>query len=223
MRALMLQKVHSSHQGVNACIRRARDVLFWPGLREEIENMVSQCETCNRFLPKQQKEPMMTAEIPSRPWQVIAQDLFSLHNKHYLVTVDYYSDFWELDYLPDTSSATVIEHTKAHFARYGIPDKVISDNGPQFRSQEYATFVKTWGFTHITSSPYHSRSNGKAEAAVKIAKSLLHKDDSDLFLAILNWRNTPTESSEYSPSQKLYIPDEPGPRNPSLPSSSKER
>ena len=116
MRALMLQKVHSSHQGVNACIRRARDVLFWPGIRGEIENMVSQCETCNRFLPKQQKEPMMTAEIPSRPWQVIAQDLFSLNNKHYLVTVDYYSDFWELDYLPDTSSAMLIEHTKAHFA-----------------------------------------------------------------------------------------------------------
>ena len=81
---------------------------------------------------------------------------------------------------------------------------MISDNGPQFRSQEYATFVKAWGFTHITSSPYHSRSNGKAEAAVKIAKSLLHKDDNDPFLAILNWRNTPTESSEYSPSQKLH-------------------
>ena len=77
--------------------------------------MASQSETFNHFLPKQQKEPMMTAEIPSRSWQVIAQDLFSLHNKHHL-------DFWELDYLPDTSSATLIEHTKAHFARYGIPD-----------------------------------------------------------------------------------------------------
>ena len=131
-------------------------------------------------------------------------DCRDTHSKQYLVTVDYYSDFWELDYLPDTSSATLIEHTKAHFARYGIPDKVISDNGPQFRSQEYATFVKAWVFTHITSSPYHSRTNGKAEGAVKIAKSLLRKDDSDPFLAILNWRNIPTESSEYSPSQKLH-------------------
>ena len=81
---------------------------------------------------------------------------------------------------------------------------MISDNGPQFRSQEYTSFVKAWGFTHITSSQNHGRSNGKAEAAVKITKSLLCKDDSDPFLAILNWRNTPTESSEYSPSQKLH-------------------
>ena len=79
---------------------------------------------------------MMTSEIPCRPWQIIAQDPFLLHNKHYRITVDYYSDFWELDRLSDTSSATLIEHTKAHFARYKIPDKVISDNGPQFRSQE---------------------------------------------------------------------------------------
>ena len=146
----------------------------------------------------------MTSEIPCRPWQVIAQDLFFLHYKHYLVTVDYYSDFWKLDYLSDTSSATLIEHTKAHFARYGIPDKVISDNGPQFRSQEYASFAKAWDFTHITSSPYHNQSNGKVEAAVKIAKILLHKDYGDPYLAMLNWWNTPTESSEYSPSQKLH-------------------
>ena len=82
MRAVTLQKVHSSHQGVNACLRRAKDVVFWPGLKGEIQNLVSLCETCNNFLTKQQKEPMMTPEIPCRPWQVIAQDLFFLHNKH---------------------------------------------------------------------------------------------------------------------------------------------
>ena len=59
----------------------------------------------------------------------------------------------------------------------------------------------------MTSSPYHSQSNGKAESAVKIAKTLLkkaRKDDADIYQAILNWRNTPTECSEYSPSQKLH-------------------
>ena len=72
---------------------------------------------------------------------------------------------------------------------------IIPHNGPQFRFQEYETFAKAWDFTHLTSSPYHSRSNGKAEVAVKIVKSLLRKDDGDPFLAMLNWQNTPTESS----------------------------
>ena len=124
-----------------------------------------------------------------------------------MVSIDYYSDFWELDQLPDTLSTTVITRTKAHFAHYGIPDKVITDNGPQFRSQEYERFAKDWDFTHITSSPYHSQSNGKAEAAVKIAKHLIRKaskDHQDPYLSILNWRNTPTEGSEYSPAQKLH-------------------
>ena len=89
MRAVMLQKVHSSHEGVNACLRRAKDVVYWPGLKGEIQNLVSLCETCHNFLTKQQKEPMMTSEIPCRPWQIIAQDLFLLHSKHYLITVDY--------------------------------------------------------------------------------------------------------------------------------------
>ena len=205
MRSSMLKKVHESHQGAEACIRRAKDVLFWPGMNGEITNMVSQCAACNEYLSQQQKEPMMTPAIPTRPWQVVAQDLFIINRENFLITVDYFSDYWELDQLPDTLSSTVIAKTKEHFGRYGIPETVISDNGPQFRSHEYTTFAKDWDFTHVTSSPYHSQSNGKAESAVKIAKSLLkkaRKDDADIYQAILNWRNT--ECSEYSPSQKLH-------------------
>ena len=207
MRPLMLKKAHESHHGAGASIRKAKDVIFWPGMNSEIYNMVSQCPVCNDYLVKQQKEPMMTPEIPTRPWQVVAQDLFILDRENFLITVDYFSDFWELDQLPDTLSSTVVTKTKQHFGRYGIPEKVISDNGPQFRSQGYTKFAKDWDFTHISTSPYHSQSNGKAESAVKIAKSLLKKarrDRTDIHLSILNWRNTPTDASDYSPSQKLH-------------------
>lgn len=207
MRPDMLKKAHENHQGAEATIRRAKDVLFWPGMNGDIHNVVSQCSLCNEYLTKQQKEPMMTPEIPTRPWQVVAQDLFTLDRENFLITVDYFSDFWELDQLPDTLSSTVVTKTKQNFSRYGIPEKVISDNGPQFCSQEYTKFAQEWDFTHLSSSPYHSQGNGKAESAVKIAKSLLKKtkrDGTDIHMSILNWRNTPTEASEYSPSQKLH-------------------
>ena len=63
----------------------------------------------------------------------------------------------------------VIDRMKAHFARYRI---VVTDNGPQFRSQEYETFAAMWEFTHTSSLPYHSQSNvnAKKESAVKIPK-----------------------------------------------------
>ena len=74
----------------------------------------------------------MSSETPTTPWAIVAQDLFTLVGKSYLITVDYYGDFWELDAVADTSSETIIVYTKAHFAQYGISEKVITDNEPQF-------------------------------------------------------------------------------------------
>ena len=175
-------------------------------MTSEIKDKVGQCSTCNEYLNKQQREPLMTYEILTRPWKMVAQDLFTLRHVEYLVTVDYYSDYWELDLVSDTTSETVVGCTKAHFARHGIPETVVTDNGTQFVARAYEEFATEWEFQHVTTSPYHSQSNGKVEAAVKIAKRLIKKakkDKKDIQLAILNWQNTPTEGSHSSPIQKL--------------------
>ena len=134
-------------------------------------------------------------------------DLFSCLGKEYLITVDYYFDFWELDLLPaNPTAASVITKCKINFSRHGIPKKVVSDNGSQFVSEEFANFAKEWEFSHKPTSPYHSRSNAKAEAAVKIVKTMLkkaHRDKKDPWLAILDWRSTPTEQIGTSPVQRL--------------------
>lgn len=108
--------------------------------------------------------------------------------------------------MPDTKATTVIKKLKAHFARYGIPNTVVSDNGPQYASQEFQRFSQLWEFEHKTSSPGYPQSNGKAESAVKTAKRLLHKakaSGQDPYLALLDHRNTPTQGLESSPAQRL--------------------
>eukprot|EP00731_Ephydatia_muelleri_P018174 Em0011g214a len=70
-------------------------------------------------------------------------------------------------------------------------------------SSEFQAFAKSWDFQHTVSSPYHSQSNGKAEAAVKIAKRIF-KRSSDPYLALLEWRNTPTVGLGASPCQRLF-------------------
>ena len=112
----------------------------------------------------------MPHNIPDRPWEKIGVDLFELNSKNYLITVDYLSNFWEIDRLYDLGSKTVISKLKSHFARYGIPSTVVSDNGPQFSSEDFAKFARTWEFDHYTISPRHSHANGKVEPAVKTAK-----------------------------------------------------
>ncbi|KAI0227412.1 hypothetical protein LSAT2_022149, partial [Lamellibrachia satsuma] len=110
---------------------------------------------------------LLSHDIPSRPWSRVGVDLFHLHDQNYLITVDYFSNFFEVYKLSVTSAAQVITKLRIHFARFGVPDKVISDNGPQFACEEFKLLAKRWEFEHITSSPRYPQSNGKVENAVK--------------------------------------------------------
>ena len=100
--------------------------------------------------------------------------MFELDGKVYMISVGYFSNFWEIDRLENTQSSTVIKKPKAHFARYGSPCVVVSDKGLQFTSANFENFSRD--FEHRTSSPYNSQSNCKAESAVKTAKALLRKN-----------------------------------------------
>jgi hypothetical protein len=189
--------------GVEKTIRRARDALFWPGMAKQITSYIYQCAVCQKHRYSNAKEPLISHDVPDRPWQNIAADLFSFDNKDYLVTVDYYSRYFEVDALPNTQSTTVIRKLKVHMARYGICDKLMTDNGPQFSAENFADFAREWGFSHVTSSPLHPISNGLAEKTVSIVKRLFKKakeSQKDPYLAILEYRNTPLEVG-FSPNQ----------------------
>ena len=90
-------------------------------------------------------------------------------------TIDDISGFFEIDRLYDLKVSTVIRKLRTHMARYGVPDEVVSDSGSQYTSREFKNFAKEYGFNHVTTSPYHHQSNGRAESAVKEAKKILKK------------------------------------------------
>ncbi|CAB3986195.1 Transposon Ty3-G Gag-Pol poly [Paramuricea clavata] len=78
--------------------------------------------------------------------------------------------FWEIDLLENVKAKTVIRKMKSKFARYGVPDLCVSDNGPQFVSEEYHKISESWKFQRVTSSPRHPQSNGRVENAVQAVK-----------------------------------------------------
>ena len=206
MRPEVKSKIHSSHQGVEVCLRKARDTVFWPNMNAEVRDQIQQCSVCNEFQVKNQKQPMQSHHLPDRPWSRVATDQFKLFGKEFIVLVDFFSDFIEVKHLQENTSSVVIEFLKEQFSRYGIPDTLITDNGPQFTSDEFRHFLRDWEFLHVSSSPHHHKSNGKVESAVKVAKSLLkkaQKDNKDPWLAILDQRNTPSEVLGTSPAQRL--------------------
>ncbi len=108
LRSDMKLKLHSSHLGIDGCLHQACEAIFWPGMSSKIRQYIATCDICRTFESSQQKETLMNHETPSRPWDRIGTDLFAWNSKDFLVTVDYYSNFWEIDLLTDTSSNTVI-------------------------------------------------------------------------------------------------------------------
>ena len=130
--------------GIVKCKRRAKDVLFWPGMGRDIEEQIATCETCSQYQSSNTKEPMISDELPTRPWELVSTDLFHLEGEDYLLIVDSYSHYIEIVKLKNTTSKTVIEGTKSIFAHHGIPRIIKSDNGPQYTSSEYKEFSKIW-------------------------------------------------------------------------------
>ena len=207
LHADMKARIHSSHLGTESCLRRARECIYWPGTSAEIKQYISACEICRELdTTSQPNEPLISHEVLSCPWERVGTDIFFLDGKEYLITIDYRRNFWEADRLLDSNASTVILELKSHYARHGIPDQVMSNNGPQFVSTEFATFAKTWEFDHLPSSPGNSNAKGKAESGVKTAKRFLRKSISagmDPYLAFLDCRNTPTQAMTTSPAQRL--------------------
>ncbi len=84
---------------------------------------------------------------------------------------------------------------------HGVPETLVTDNGPQFSGHSFASFAASYGFVHVTSSPRFPQSNGEAERAVKMVKALLKKAN-DPYLALFAYRATPLQNG-YNPAQLL--------------------
>ena len=110
----MLKILHQGHQGGESMIRRAREVMYWPGIQAAILQESAKCSLCASYGSALPKEPMLSHEIPQGPWKFISQDLFKQSGRWYCVTVDHYSDWFEVDLLnEDITAANVISVTKA--------------------------------------------------------------------------------------------------------------
>jgi len=191
-RSHVLALLHKPHAGITKTREAARQLYFWPGINNDISQMVSKCQLCHEMLPSQQQEPMKTTEV-SHPMEAVGVDLFDIGGKIHLVMVDRFSGFPFTASLKRTTTEDVTKLLEGWFLDWGFPKTIRSDGGPQFRSKFTEWCAKKY-IKHETSSPYNPCSNGLAEAGVKNMKTLLKKcqnSKEDFGHALLAWRNTP--------------------------------
>ena len=194
-----LKKIHEGHQGIQRCRIRARNSVWWPEMSQQIQEFVKKCAICAKE-SRANLQPMIATQLPDYPWQRVGTDLFQLKGSTYIIVIDYFSRYPEVIKLKGTTSGRVIEALKAVFSRHGIPETVVSDNGPQYSSQEFTDFARQYDFCHLTSSPLYPQSNGQAERGVQTVKGLLKEVD-DPYMALLNYMTTPFPWCNLSPAE----------------------
>ncbi|KPJ14706.1 Uncharacterized protein K02A2.6 [Papilio machaon] len=175
-------------------------------MNSQIVDLISHCQACLTYRKQNNKECLIPHEIPNRAWSKLGVDIFHFASKPYLLVIDYYSKYIEVVELNTMTSLEVINNLKNIFCRQGIPDILMTDNGPEFVSKYFKRFETDWQFKHITSSPRYPQSNGQVERAIQTIKSMLKKtyyDQSEFRLALLEYLNTPISTELASPAQLL--------------------
>ena len=146
----------------------ARSYLWWLRLDKSLEQIARDCRACKSTKNVPAVAPLHPWVWPSNPWQRLHIDFARLFKgRTFFVLVDAHFKWPEVVEMKSTTAEKTIEVMRTLFGSYGIPEQVVSDNRPQFTSDEFAQFMRQNCVKHIRSTPYHPSTNGLAERFVQ--------------------------------------------------------
>ena len=203
----VLDMLHEGHPGIARMKTLARGYVWWPGLDQDITDLVKQCSSCQQVQQAPAVAPLHPWLWPDKPWDRVHVDFAGpFMGSMFLIIVDAHSKWPEVVPMNSTTSTQTITVLRQVFSAYGIPRQLVSDNGPQFTSVEFATFCQVNGIKHIRTSPYHPASNGLAERFVQSFKVAMKKAEKDglpfsqrLATFLLSYRTTPHATTNVAP------------------------
>ena len=208
----VLGMLHETHMGIVRMKSIARSYVWWPGIDRDIETMVKACEECQAVKSAPAKTPLHPWVWPPKPWQRIHIDYAGpFRGRMFLLIVDAHSKWPEVREVGSTTSAKTIEVLRQLFSVFGLPEQLVSDNGPQFASDDFAVFLRQNGVKHLRTAPYHPASNGAAERLVQTFKQAMRAAAGNgltlqhqLSNFLMTYRSTPHATTGETPS-KLFL------------------
>ncbi|XP_051784745.1 uncharacterized protein K02A2.6-like [Erpetoichthys calabaricus] len=207
LRPRVLKELHIAHPGIVQMKSLACSYVWWPGIDSQIELQAKSCHSCQSMQKEPGLAPLHPWMWPTSPWERIHVEFADpIEGNMYLVVIDAHSKWPEVHSMDNTTVGKTIQVLRSLFNRYDIPHILVSDNGPQFCSEEFSTFLKSNGVKHIRSAPYHPATNGLAESFVQTFKHSLKSSRGtalvqqrlDTFL--LTYRNTSHETTKETPA-----------------------
>ena len=211
LRTQVLELIHESHPGATRGKQLARGYVWWPNIDADIEHAVQSCESC----AEQRREP--STPVLGR-WEYPTSAFNRVHVDHagpflgtyWLVWVDAFSKYAGVHRVKRPDAELTVKALREVFALFGLPNQVVSDNGPAFIADQFQEFLRSNGVKHVRSAPYHPQTNGEAERFVQTFKRAMKGDDQnvssdalDLRLQkfLLKYRVTPHATTGRSPCE----------------------
>ena len=210
LREQVLIEIHEGHTGIVRMKAVARMHVWWPNIDHEIESCVHECDDCQRNSRNPVKAPVHPWEQPAKPWKRLHIDFAGpFCGSMWLILVDAQSKWPEVIQMKSTTANKMVEILRSLFSRFGLPHQLVSDNGPQFISDEYKHFCEQNGIRRTLVAPYHPSSNGEAERFVQTFKAAMRKaEQKELQLALtqflLRYRTTPHPVTGKSPAELIF-------------------
>ncbi len=211
LKKIVLAELHKEHMGVSRMKSLAQGHVWWRGMDEDLEAVGKSRQACLAVKQAPVAAPLHPWTWPRRPWQRIHIDFAGpFLNKSFLIVIDAHSKWAEVVEMTQTTTSQTISALRHLFAVHGIPEQLVSDNGPQFISADFEEFARTNGIRHIRCSPYHPASNGEAERFVRtFIEAMMTGNGDGLTLThrlnnfLLTYRTTPHTTTGTPPCEFL--------------------
>nr|XP_037291234.1 uncharacterized protein K02A2.6-like [Rhipicephalus microplus] len=170
-----------AHPGITRTKARLRELFWWPQMNTQAESAVKNCHICLEAdkSAKTSPAPLQPIDWPERPWQKLGLDIVgplehAPHNSQFAITlVDYHFKWPEIYFCSEVATSTVKDFLTSVFAREGYPEEIVCDNGPQFTSREFVTFLQNQAIKLSHSSVYYPQANGQVERFNRTLKNFI--------------------------------------------------
>ena len=158
---------------------------------------------------KSAKAPLHPWKMPQQPWKRLHVDFAGpFEGRMWLIIVDACSKWLEVIAMTSTTAERTIDILRSLFSRYGIPDQIVTDNGPQFTAEEFNKFCLGNGIKHTLTAPYHPNTNGEAERFVQTFKTAIQKHkgalQKNLCNFLLHYQSTPHTTTGKTPDEIMF-------------------
>ena len=213
LRGRVAELAHEGHPGIVKMKERLRSKVWWPGIDRDAERKCRECYGCQVVVKEYRAPPVKPTKLPDRPWQDLALDLLGPMptGEHLVVLVDCFSRWMEVDVVHSTNSDRIIKCLDSHFARYGVPKTLRTDNGANLVSREMEKYLSEMEVKHKLTTPLWPRANGEVERqnrsllkAMRAAHALKKNWRTELNKYLLEYRSTAHTTTGKSPAEMLY-------------------